>query len=78
MTFFFDNNIGRFIAKGLQGFGEDVIHLTDHFPPDASDEERLRFVGEQGLFLVTRDKGFAGALSNWPRSNGTRLAHSFL
>jgi len=56
MTFFFDNNIGQFMVLGLRGFGEDVYHLTDHFPPDTRDEVWLRFVGDQRMALVTRDK----------------------
>jgi len=56
MTFFFDNNIGQFIVSGLRGFGEDVCHLTDYFAPDTPDEVWLTFVGQQGMFLVTRDK----------------------
>jgi hypothetical protein len=55
MTFFFDNNIGPSLAAGLHAFGEDVCHLTDHLPPDTTDEVWLGFVGQRGMFLVTRD-----------------------
>lgn len=56
MTFFFDNNIGLFIVQGLRAFGEDVTHLTEHFTPNAKDEDWLKFIGQNGMFLVTRDK----------------------
>lgn len=56
MTFFFDNNIGSFVAEGLRAFGEDVCHLTEHLPAETADEVWLEFVGKRGMFLVTRDK----------------------
>ena len=56
MTFFFDNNIGDFMVHGLRGFGEDVCHLTEHFPAETPDQTWLTFIGQKGMFLVTRDK----------------------
>ena len=56
MRFFFDNNLSSKLAHGMREFGEDVVHLTDHFPQDAVDSEWLRFVGENQLVLVTRDE----------------------
>ncbi len=56
MTFFFDNNIGSFVAEGLHAFGEDVCHITEHFPVDTADEVWLEFVGRKGMCLVTRDR----------------------
>ncbi len=56
MTFFFDNNLGQFLVKGLKGFGEDVVHLTKYFQADTSDEVWLEFIGKNGMFLITRDK----------------------
>ena len=56
MRFFFDNNLSAKLAHGMREFGEDVVHLTDHFPQDAVDSEWLPFVGENQLILVTRDE----------------------
>jgi predicted nuclease of predicted toxin-antitoxin system len=56
MRFFFDNNLSANLAHGMREFGEDVVHLTDHFPQDAVDSEWLPFVGENQLVLVTRDE----------------------
>jgi hypothetical protein len=56
MTFFFDNNLGQFLVRGLEGFGEDVVHITEHFQGDESDEVWLEFVGKKGMFLITRDQ----------------------
>jgi hypothetical protein len=56
VRFFIDNNLSPSLAKGMAEFGEDVVHLTDHFPPDAKDEEWLKFVGKNGWILITRDE----------------------
>lgn len=56
MRFFFDNNLSVKLAHGMREFGEDVVHLTDHFPQDAVDSEWLPFVGKNELILVTRDE----------------------
>jgi len=56
MRFFFDNNLSAKLAHGMREFGEDVVHLTDHFPQNAVDSEWLPFVGEHALVLVTRDE----------------------
>lgn len=53
---FFDNNTGAFLARGLCAFGEDTCHLTEHFPPNTQDEVWLQFIGQKGMFLITRDK----------------------
>ena len=55
MRFFFDNNLSPQLAAGMKGFGEDVIHLTDIFPPEVEDTELLARVGSEGWCLVTRD-----------------------
>lgn len=55
MKFFFDHNLSPRLPNGLREFGEDAIHLTDKFQSDTADEEWLRYVGENGLFLITRD-----------------------
>ncbi len=56
MTFFIDNNLSQALAKGMHGFGEDVIHLVDKFPSTARDEEWLKYVGKNDMCLVTRDE----------------------
>lgn len=56
MRFFFDNNLSPGLAKGMQAFGEDVVHLTEIFPEDTDDAEWLANIGSHGWFLVTRDK----------------------
>ena len=56
MTFLFDNNLSPYLVKGLKGFGEDVTHLTKHFPADTPDEKWLEYIGKHGIFLITRDK----------------------
>lgn len=56
MRFFFDNNLSPGLARGMKGFGEDVVHLTEVFPGDASDPKWLAHIGSQGWFLVTRDR----------------------
>jgi hypothetical protein len=56
MRFFFDNNLGKQLSEGLKAFGEDTCHLQDHFNPDTSDDEWLKFIGEKGWFLISVDK----------------------
>jgi len=55
MRFFFDNNLSSHLAGGMKEFGEDVVHLRDHFPENATDAEWLPFIGDNDLILVTRD-----------------------
>ena len=55
MRFFFDNNLSFHLAGGMKEFGEDVVHLRDHFPENATDAEWLPFVGDNDLVLITRD-----------------------
>ena len=55
MKFFIDNNLGPQLADGMKGFGENVMHLQDEFPPGTIDTEWIPYVGKNNLFLVTRD-----------------------
>ena len=55
MRFFIDNNLSPQLAAGMKGFGEDVVHLTEIFPPEVEDTELLARVGSEGWCLVTRD-----------------------
>lgn len=56
MTFIFDENLSAGLVRGLKEFGEDVQHLTELFKEGTPDEIWLRYLGENGLFLITRDK----------------------
>ena len=56
MRFFVDNNLSQKLAKGMAAFGEDVIHLKEEFPEETIDTEWLKYVGEEGLVLITRDE----------------------
>jgi hypothetical protein len=56
MKFFIDKNLGRNLAEGMRGFGEDVEHLEEVFPPDAKDEDWLEYLGKHSIFLITRDE----------------------
>lgn len=58
VTFFFDENMPRRLAEALQQhLGESVTHLYHHFgATGVLDPEVLRFVGERGGCLVTRDR----------------------
>jgi PIN like domain len=58
VTFFFDENMPRRVADALrEQLGESVTHLYHHFGAEGIlDPEVLRFVGERGWFLVSRDR----------------------
>ena len=55
MRFFVDNNLSPALVKGMKGFGEDVVHLKDHFEANADDAKWLTSIGSKGWFLITRD-----------------------
>ena len=55
MRFFVYNNLGENHAKGMKGFGEDVVHLKEFFAPDTDDPVWLARIGAEGWYLVTRD-----------------------
>lgn len=55
MKFFIDNNLSPKLARGMQGFGEDVMHLKDEFQDDAKDIEWLPYIGDNNIILVTKD-----------------------
>ena len=75
--FFFDNNISKKIVEGLKAFGEEVVHLQEKFPEDSADIEWLRYVGENGLVIITRDERVRRILQKlqplknlgWPHSS---------
>ena len=56
MKFFFDNNLSKNLVKGLRAFGEDVVHLTEHFAEDTADVVWLEHIGSMRWVLITRDE----------------------
>ena len=40
----------------MYAFGENVEHLRDNFSPNVKDTTWLKYIGEQKLFLITRDE----------------------
>ena len=42
MKCFFDENLGKQLAVGLRGFGEDAIHLTEVFTPGTPDLAHIK------------------------------------
>lgn len=58
LTFFFDENMPHRLATSMRThMGERTTHLYDHFGRDGVlDPVVLRFVGEQGWILVSRDR----------------------
>jgi predicted nuclease of predicted toxin-antitoxin system len=56
MKFFFDNNLSEHLANGLKAFGEDVVHLKDCFQCNEKDTIWLKYLGENNIFLITRDE----------------------
>ena len=57
VKFFFDEGLGPNLVIGLRAFGKDVEHLLEKFSPGTKDEVWLKYVGENKLILVTKDKG---------------------
>lgn len=59
MTFFFDENMPLRLAQALENnLGEKATHLYDYFGrTGVLDPDVLRFVGERGWTLVSRDRG---------------------
>lgn len=57
VRFFVDNNFGRNLVDGLRALGySNIEHLQEHFPQDTADEVWLKYVGENGYVLITKDK----------------------
>lgn len=54
-VFFTDRDLGNAFPDILQTSGLRVERHARHFPPDCSDEEWLRVIGERGWIAVTRD-----------------------
>lgn len=56
MKFLIDENISKKVAAALRALDEDVHHVTDLLHEGATDEEVLRFAGENEFFFITRDE----------------------
>jgi predicted nuclease of predicted toxin-antitoxin system len=58
MNFFFDNNLSEKLAQAMQLLDVDstIEHLRDNFRQNEPDEVWLKYVGEKGLILITRDQ----------------------
>jgi hypothetical protein len=57
IRFFIDENLGQDLARGLRLLGDyEVEHLLDTFEPGTKDEVWLRYVGDNQLALITKDR----------------------
>jgi len=57
VRFFVDNNLGKNLVDGLRLLGySNIEQLQEHFTPDTIDEVWLKYVGENKLVLITKDK----------------------
>jgi predicted nuclease of predicted toxin-antitoxin system len=57
VRFFVDNNFGENLVRGLKDLGyTNIEHLKETFKEDEEDVVWLRYVGENQLALITRDK----------------------
>jgi predicted nuclease of predicted toxin-antitoxin system len=57
IKFFVDNNLGLNLVTGLRDLGyTNIEHLQERFKEDTIDEMWLKYVGENGLILITKDK----------------------
>ncbi len=57
IKFFIDNNFGIDLVRGLRDLGFlNVEHVTEHFKEDEIDEVWLKYVGENKLALITKDR----------------------
>ena len=56
-TFFLDKCLGRNdVANALRAVGATIELLTDHFAPDAPDQDWLPVVGRNGWVILTKDR----------------------
>jgi hypothetical protein len=55
LIFFTDRDLGNAFPSLLAQGGLEVQRHAQHFPPESSDEDWLRVVGERGWVAVTRD-----------------------
>ena len=56
MKFFFDENVGLYIVRGLRGFDEDIMHILERFAKGTPDEEWMEYVGDKGMIWISQDR----------------------
>ncbi|MBN1273425.1 MAG: DUF5615 family PIN-like protein [Candidatus Aminicenantes bacterium] len=58
MKFFFDNNLSNKIAQAMDLLDQEVEvkHLTDIFNQNTQDSEWLKYIGENKMILLTKDR----------------------
>ena len=56
VVYFTDRDLGKQFPAILQHAGLEVEKHQDHFPPNATDQDWLRMVGERGWVAITHDK----------------------
>ncbi len=57
IKFFVDENLGINLVFGLRNLGHtNIEHILETFNPGVPDEEWLRYVGENQLAIITKDK----------------------
>lgn len=57
IKFFVDNNLSLKLVTGLRNLGYiNIEHLQETYKEDTIDEVWLKYVGENGLILITKDK----------------------
>ncbi|HEY0394100.1 MAG TPA: DUF5615 family PIN-like protein [Candidatus Elarobacter sp.] len=59
MKIFLDNMLPPALADVLRALEYDVVHLREHFAPNAKDEDWLPVVGKRGWAIVTVDHRIA-------------------
>lgn len=57
MKFIFDNCFSKNLAEAINILDQDeeIIHLKDRFRENTKDEVLLKDIGENNIFLITRD-----------------------
>lgn len=56
VVFLFDENFPRRVVNALFQLGEQAHHVHEFLPPGTPDELVLRYAGERGWCMVTRDR----------------------
>lgn len=57
LKFFVDANLGRNLVIGLRALDyTNIEHISENFPDGTIDEVWLKYVGENGLIIITKDK----------------------
>jgi hypothetical protein len=56
VVFLFDENSPQRVARALRELGEQAHHVLEFLSPSTPDELVLRFVGDRGWCLITRDQ----------------------